>query len=259
MRGRGKRHGGGQAQAGPEGRRSRGSAVRIALEWTAVSAAIGWLFYDCWPAGILFLAAEPIYAKERRRGLERKSRRRLAGQFVEALQAMAAAVRAGYSAENAVQEAWRELKILHQEENGMMQELRQMASGLQMNQTLEGLLEDFAEREGLEDAVSFAEVFREGKRSGGNLVQIMEDTVNVIEEKEAVSREVEVLLAGRRYEQRVMAAVPAGMLLYLRLGSPGYLDSLYHSLAGICVMTLALALYAAGICWGGRILEAEEI
>ena len=134
-----------------------------------------------------------------------------------------------------------------------------MASGLQMNQTLEGLLEDFAEREGLEDAVSFAEVFREGKRSGGNLVQIMEDTVNVIEEKEAVSREVEVLLAGRRYEQRVMAAVPAGMLLYLRLGSPGYLDSLYHSLAGICVMTLALALYAAGICWGGRILEAEEI
>ncbi len=231
--------------------------MQIALEWTLISVMAGWLFYDWLPAGALLWLAVPLYGKIRKQDFARKHRRMLEREFAEALRAMSAAVRAGYSPENAVKEAWRDLKLLHTEENAMMRELRRMVSGLQMNEGLVQLFEEFAAREGLEDAGNFAEVFREAKQSGGNLAQIMEDTVEIMEERDAVTREIEVLLAGRQYEQRVMAAVPAGMILYLRLGSPGYLDGLYHNPAGICVMTLAAALYAAGIYWGWRVLEVE--
>ena len=104
----------------------------------------------------------------------------------------------------------------------MMEELELMTRELSMNRTPEQLLSELADRSGLEDAVCFADIFHAAKRTGGNLVQIMEQTADIMEARETVQREIEVLTAGRRYEQRIMCMIPFGIILYIRTGSPGY-------------------------------------
>jgi len=47
------------------------------------------------------------------------------------------------------------------------------------------------------------------------------------------------------------------MIVYLRLGSPGYLDPLYQSAAGICVMTLCIVIYGAAVYMGNKVLNIE--
>jgi len=51
--------------------------------------------------------------------------------------------------------------------------------------------------------------------------------------------------------------MPILILIFLRLNSPGYLDPLYHTAAGLCVMAGALLALAASFVWSNRIMEIE--
>ena len=54
-----------------------------------------------------------------------------------------------------------------------------------------------------------------------------------------------------------MNVIPFAMILYLRLGCPGFLDPVYGNAAGICVMTGCLGLYLTARYLGRRMLEIE--
>ena len=54
-----------------------------------------------------------------------------------------------------------------------------------------------------------------------------------------------------------MSLMPAGIILYLQLASPGFLDILYGNPFGICAMTVCLAVYGAAYWMGKRIVEIE--
>ena len=58
-------------------------------------------------------------------------------------------------------------------------------------------------------------------------------------------------------EQMIMSLMPAGIILYLQLASPGFLDILYGNPFGICAMTVCLAVYGAAYWMGKRIVEIE--
>jgi len=189
--------------------------------------------------------------------LREKYKRKYAMQFAEGLTTLAAAISAGYSAESAVAEALRDMRLIHGNDNEMMEEFERMTVQISMNRNIEDLFFEMADRSGLEDAISLADVFRAARRNGGNLPQIMEDAAELMQEKESVNQEIEVILSGKRYEQKIMCMIPFGMILYLRLGSPGYLDVLYHSFAGMCVMSVCLILYGIAVYMGSKVLAIE--
>ena len=60
-------------------------------------------------------------------------------------------------------------------------------------------------------------------------------------------------MASKRYEQTLMSFLPCGILLYLQLISPGFLEVLYTTALGAGVMTVCLAIYIAAVLWGRRI------
>ena len=103
----------------------------------------------------------------------------------------------------------------------------------------------------------FAEIFATGKRNGGDLIAVMKDTARTITQTVDTERQVASVLASRRYEQRIMNVIPFAMILYLRLGCPGFLDPVYGNAAGICVMTVCLGLYLTARYLGRRMLEIE--
>lgn len=227
------------------------------LEAGALTGVIALCFYNSFWALLLFPLVFLWLLREKGGSLGEKRRKALKLQFKDAVQGIAAALAAGYSAENAIREARKDLSLIYPRNTDILQELSAMERKMDANQTLESVIEDFARRSGLEEAQTFGEIFSVGKRSGGDLIGIMKDTARTIAQTVETERQVATALASRKYEQRVMNLVPFGMILYLRVGCPGFLDPLYRNAAGIGIMTACLGLYLIAWHLGKKLLDIE--
>lgn len=236
---------------------SRKEKLRYGLEAALITGIIALCFYNSPLAFAAFPLVGIQYFREKGERLAEERRKRLKLQFKDAVQSMAAALAAGYSAENAVRETRKDLKLVYPESADMVQELAAMQRKLDANQTVEEAIRDFAARSGMEEAEMFAEIFATGKRNGGDLIAVMKDTARTITQTVDTERQVASVLASRRYEQKIMNVIPFAMILYLRLGCPGFLDPVYGNAAGICVMTGCLGLYLTARYLGRRMLEIE--
>ena len=52
-----------------------------------------------------------------------------------------------------------------------------------------------------------------------------------------------------------MNVIPFGIIIYLRVFSPGFLDPLYGNPAGILIMTVSLMIYVGAFCWSQNITD----
>lgn len=219
-----------------------------------LSAVIAYLFYDSlWG----MLPAPAVYALLRRScaasGLERRQKE-LAKEFLDVLRTVSASLLAGLSMENAWREAQKEIGILYGEQSIMGRELAEINHSVRVSVPLERLLEDLAQRSGNADIAGFAEVFAFAKRSGGDFVAIMEATARHIRARYETEREIQVLVASRRMEQKIMNGMPILILAYLKVTSAGFLDVLYRNPAGALFMSGCLLAYAAALVTAEKIL-----
>lgn len=221
----------------------------------AAGGIVSYLFYE----SLLGLLLAPIfYVLLKMRKIHQEIQKRkvtLSEQFMDALKAVSTALLAGYSMENAWLEAQKELELLHGREALMYQEIEEMNRAVQMNVPLEKKIEEFANRSGVEAIASFAEIFSFAKRSGGNFVQIIDSTTQRMCGKFETEREIEVMVASKKMEQKVMDVVPIGIVAYLKISAMGTLDILYGNFFGVCFMTGCLALYVGAIYLSERILD----
>ncbi|MBQ9165733.1 MAG: type II secretion system F family protein [Oscillospiraceae bacterium] len=186
-------------------------------------------------------------------------RRELLGiQFKDAILALSSALQAGYSAENAWREAWQEMICIYGEQGLITREMEGMVKAISVNETPEDVLWEFAERSGLPEIKSFAQVFRLAKRSSGDLVSIIQRTSDTIGEKLRVREEIVTLTTAKQLEETIMSLIPAGIILYLQLAFEGFLDILYQGMMGRIVMTVCLVIYAGAILLGRRMVQPER-
>ena len=227
----------------------------LILASLAAGGIVSYLFYESW-LGILLAPIFFVLLKKRKIHQEiQKRKTTLSEQFMDALKAVSTALLAGYSMENAWIEAQKESELLHGKASLMYQEVDEMNRAVQMNVPLEQKIEEFAIRSGVEAIASFAEIFSFAKRSGGNFVQIIDSTTHRMCGKFETEREIEVMVASKKMEQKVMDVVPIGIIAYLKISAMGTLDVLYGNLFGVCFMTVCLALYVGAIYLSERILD----
>ena len=101
-------------------------------------------------------------------------------------------------------------------------EFSSMAKRIQMSQTVEQVFFEFADRSGLEDVRNFAQVFKAAKRSGGDLVSIINHTAGVIRDKAQVQEEITNMTAAKKLEQKIMNLIPFFLIFYIDKASPGF-------------------------------------
>ena len=219
------------------------------------TVVIAYLFYSSWFGLLLFpVLFAFLIKKEKRAGVERVQAQ-LAKEFIDALHTISAALLAGLSMENAWKEAEGEMLALYGENSYLYRELAEMNHSIALNIPIEQLLTDFADRSGNGDIASFAEVFAFAKRSGGNFVTIMEGTVGNMRARYETEREIQVQVASRKMEQKVMNVIPLFIHAYLKLTSMDFLDVLYGNAAGILFMTVCLLAYGMAMILADRILK----
>lgn len=178
-------------------------------------------------------------------------------EFKDMLYALSSGLKAGYSIENAWVSAERDMELLYSEESFLSTEISRVTMQLRMNVPIESAIQEMADVCKLEEIYSFAEVLNTAKRSGGNMVKMMEKTANIIAEKIEVEQEIRTMLSGKKMEQRIMSIMPFFLLLYLRVTNAEYMQSLYHNAAGIMIMTVCLVGTVIAMAWGNRIVRIE--
>lgn len=226
--------------------------------WTQMTVAALLLNYLCYRSWWAFLGMIPggiWYVKWKKREKAEKRRKRLYYHFQDALHGFQTAVRAGYSMEHAVRECRKELEQIYGKEEDLVKELLYMERQMQVGVPLEKLFMDLGKRSDVEDIQNFGEIFLISRKSGGNLSAIMEKMARVLGEKIRVQREIEVCISGKRMEQMIMSLMPGAMILYMQLTSQGFMDVLYHNVAGIVVMTVCLGIYCLSFWMGRKIVR----
>jgi tight adherence protein B len=218
---------------------------------------ISYLFYGTWICTILFSPYLIWYIKSWEKQLVKKKQTKFRLQFKEAIQSLSAALNVGDSVENAMRETIKDLKGIYKKDDMILREFSYMIRQLQMNVSVETVLQDFAQRTADEDVQTFVTVFNMAKRSGGDTMEIIRNAVRQMGEKIDVEREITTLVSGKKLELKIMTMIPLGMVLYMKISFPEFLDVLYGNPAGVIIMSICLLVYLVAYEMGRRIVEIE--
>jgi tight adherence protein B len=229
----------------------------IAIKTVGIIGITAGLFYRSAWAILPLLPVGIWQMKMMKADVRRKKKAEFQGQFKDAILAISSALNTGYSVENAIKEAQKELKLIYPEKARISKELLIMVRQLRMQMPMEQVWEEFAVRMPMEDVKNFVEVFVAAKRSGGDMMSIIQNTANQIRDKIDVKREIDTILAAKKYEFRVMAVIPYAIIGYMSVSFPEFMERLYGNVIGIGVMTVCLTIYWGAYYLGMKIVEIE--
>lgn len=181
---------------------------------------ISYLFYGTCLCAILLSPYLIYFLKSWEKQWIEKRKNMFQLQFKEAVQALATALNVGYSVENAMREVLKDLQVIYKKDELIIREFRYMVRQLDVNFTIEKVLQEFSERTKKEDVQTFVTIFVMAKRSGGDMIGIIRNTVQQMSEKADIRREIGTIIASKKLEFKVMSAIPFGMICYMKFSLP---------------------------------------
>ena len=176
-------------------------------------------------------------------------------QFKNMIIAMQSVLEAGKSMENAIIMAGQEISPMYGEDAKIVKEIKLLEKKLNLSISFEKALKDFAENLDIEEIYDFVDVISTIKRTGGNAIKVIKDTVEKIVGEIELREELEVIVAAKKLEQQIMVFMPSLILLFLRLTNRDFLSPLYGGITGTLIMTIALSVNLAADYLGKRIVE----
>jgi len=231
--------------------------VRFVIRTMTKGIVISYLFYDSFVGLLIIIPFCFMDYSNTKKEYILKQKERITEQFRSMAQALVTSLNAGYSLERGFQDAKRDLILLYEKEEDIFAELNLIIDGVRLNRPVEGLIKDFGMRSGVQDIRDFANVIAAAKRSGGNMIHIIEKTVKSISEKNAVEEEIRTMIAEKRLEEKIMMIMPYGIIFYLRVTNGEFMKVLYHNVLGIILMTFFLLTLYLADCWARKVMDIQ--
>lgn len=219
---------------------------------------VGMIFYQKVILALILSLGALLFPKIRTKQIIRKQKSDLSMQFKDMLYALSSSMSAGRSLESAFRDVLRDLEVLYPDPNTpIMQETVYIIRCIEMNMTAEDAISQFAERAHIEDIESFADVIRICKRSGGNLIEVIRSTSQMISDKIETKNEIETVITAKKFESRIMTCTPIVMVAVLSAASPDYMYPVFHSAIGAIVMTIAIVMFVIAFLISEKIMDIE--
>ena len=95
------------------------------------------------------------------------------------------------------------------------------------------------------------------RKTGGNTIRIMRESVRTISERIDVENDIAAIIAGKRLEQKIMVLMPFVIIFYTRLTMGRFMSTLYEGAAGRIFMTVMLGIVLIADRVGKRITDIE--
>ena len=240
----------------------------------AVGAAVGYLFYGglaknefgdpttmTWILNVVIssivgLVAGVLYLPIRTKQIMKKKQNDLKLQFRELLDALATSIGSGKNVVDSFKAARDDLRVIYSEETAIIKELDVILDGITNNVDVEKSLLDFGIRSGLDDIISFANVFETCYRKGGNIKDVIKNTQQIITEKMEAEMEIQTIVAGAKNEQMIMTVMPIALIAIIKMMSPEFAAN-FATPSGIISTTIAVVMFIVAYFVGNIVLAIK--
>lgn len=203
-------------------------------------------------SGIICARFLPRYYREYRK---KKQAEELRNQFKDLLESLTSSYSAGQNTVEAFADAHSDMVSIYGENADIVTEVQIICTGLKNNINIEELLLDFAKRSGLDDVMSFANVFEICNRQGGDLKQIVSETREIINDKIEIEMEIETMLSGSKNELNIMMVMP--VIIVVMLKGLGTAMAGANTPATILVKIVCIGVFALAYYMGRKITDIK--
>lgn len=224
----------------------------------AVLFGIGYLCYRSIILSALLMIVSVKWPPMRVKQIIAKRHTDLSIQFKDMLYSLSSSLSAGKSIEMGLKESLQDLRIIYPDEDTyIIQELAYIVRGIEMNETVEDMFAQFAERAHNEDIENFVDIFKTCKRTGGDMVQVIKTTSQTIGEKIEIKQEIQTMISGKKFEFKALMAMPVFLILLLSVSSADYMEPVFETLLGHIVMTVAIIMFFIAYLVGSKIMDID--
>jgi len=219
---------------------------------------LGFIFYHNIIVSLIITPFSLFYPKIRTKEIINNRQNALNLQFKDLLYSISSSLASGKALETAFKEAAKELSIIYpNEETFIIKEVQYMSRRLEMNEQIENLLQDFAVRSHLDDVHSFSNVLQMCNKRGGNVIEIIRNTSNVINDKIEVKQEITTVLSQKKFEQKVLSIMPIALIVFLSLSQKDYMEPVFTTAIGRVIMTVAIIFIVVGYLITRKIMDIK--
>ncbi len=185
-----------------------------------------------------------------------KRKKELLLQFRDLMESLVSSYSAGCNPQTAFENAYIDMENLFGPESYMAREVGTINAGIKNGYSIEAMLNDFAQRAGLEDIKSFVEVFNISFRRGGDMKKVLFDTRMVISEKIEMEQEMKVQLRGSVNELNVLIVVP--VIIDLLMNMDGGTLAGGNTVATLYLRIIAVVMFVSAYAMGRYMLKKNE-
>lgn len=231
--------------------------VIAALIGAGIGGVVAYLFFrnlivTIAAAGAIAVMVQDIY-REKRLG---KRRKELLLQFKDLLESLTSSYATGKNTLDSFRDAQNDLEQIYGEQADISKELAIIVTGMENSIKIEDLLTNFADRSGLDDVESFADVFRVSLRQGANIRDVIASTRDVINDKIEIEMEIQTIIAGNKNELNIMMVMPLVILVSLGgLGSD--MTAASNSPINVIIKLIALGMFYLAYRLGRKFTNIE--
>lgn len=240
----------------------------------AVGAAVGYLFYggigkddlgnattvtyvlDIIVCVLVGGIAGKMFLPIRTQQIIKKRKNDLKLQFRELLDALATSIGSGKNIVDSFKSAYDDLSIIYNEDASIIKELAIILDGNNNNIEIEKSLMDMGLRSGIDDIVSFANVFETCYRKGGDIKDVIKNTQQIINEKMEVQMDIETIVTSSKNEENVMTVLPIALIALIKLMSPEF-SANFVTPVGIISTTIAIVMFVIARKVGQKVLDIK--
>ncbi len=227
------------------------------LEGIGIAGLLGYFFYRSVLASAVLLLLVPFWYLWQQREYLDRVRMQITLGFKEWLTYLKSELQAGYSPEQAVLRVLNPFRSYIGEKHPLCPGLVRICAGLKLHRPLDELLTEYGRESGISYIAGFARTFSIVKERGGSMAETLDGSIRLICERIETVQEIESMISAKKMEHKFMCVIPFAILLFVGKTAEGYFDPLYHNLTGAAIMSVAMAVYLAGVVLGERITKVR--
>ena len=194
-------------------------------------------------------AIAPV-AMDRKRNAGRRTA--IDGQLLDAVTAIASALRSGRSLGQALTTAADEA------DDPLSTVLADTAHAASLGVPMDEALDRFADAVGGSDVRLVSGVLKVHRRTGGALAASLDDVARTLADRREAARELCSLTAQARLSAAILGLLPLGFFLFLSVVARRDIESAYRTTAGASAIGIGVALQGAAFVWIRRLLRVDE-
>jgi Flp pilus assembly protein TadB len=183
--------------------------------------------------------------------LIRRRQARFADQLPDMLQFIAGSLRSGFSLGQALDAAVRE------DTQPVAGEFSRALAESRIGVDLEDALDQVADRMESADLRWTVIAIRIQRETGGNLAEVLGNTVETMRERAMLKRHVRALSAEGRLSAYILVSLPIFIGGWIFLTRRSYLRPMYTTTVGIVMLIIAALLVAGGALWMRKLVKVE--